>query len=347
MKNLSDYEMPPVLRDFLNYLQTIRGKSLNTVTVYFYDLRVFFRFLKKHKNLVDKNSYFDDININDIDVDLLKTVTLSDLYAFMSFVSNTRDNTAYARARKVASLKSFFNYSTNKAKILDYNPAAELESPKIVKRLPRYLNVAESKQLLSAVGGPHPERDYAIITLFLNCGLRLSELVGINLNNIRGNMLTVIGKGDKERSVPLNKACLQAIEAYVKVRPAVSRDRNALFISERKQRISKESVQKIVKKYIAEAGLDPQRYSTHKLRHTAATLMYKYGHVDIRTLQELLGHESIATTEIYTHLGKQQLKDAVDSNPLADFTRAGNEYEDEYDEYKENNEGFKDEKKDD
>lgn len=321
MKNLSDYEMPLVLRDFLNYLQTIKGKSINTITVYFYDLRVFFRFLKLHRKLEDSKTDFDKIEINDVDITLIKTVTLSDLYAFMSFVSNNRDNTAYARARKVASLKSFFNYTTNKAKLLDYNPANELESPKIIKRLPRYLNVSESKQLLSAVGGVYSERDFAIITLFLNCGLRLSELVGINLNNIRNNSLTVIGKGDKERGIPLNKACSQAIEAYMKVRLTSIRDRNALFISERKQRISKESVQKIVKKYITEAGLDPQRYSTHKLRHTAATLMYKYGNVDIRTLQELLGHESIATTEIYTHLDKQQLKDAVDSNPLSNFNR--------------------------
>jgi integrase/recombinase XerD len=321
MKNLSDYEMPLILRDFLNYLQTIKGKSFNTITVYFYDLRVFFRFLKLHRKLADSKAEFDKIEINDVDIALLETVTLSDLYAFMSFVSNSRDNTAYARARKVASLKSFFNYITNKAKLLDANPAAELESPKILKRLPRYLNINESKQLLSAVDGAYSERDFAILTLFLNCGIRLSELVGINLNNIKNNMLTVIGKGDKERSIPLNKACLQAIEAYMKVRPATSRDRNALFISKRKQRISKESVQKIVKKYIKEAGLDPQRYSTHKLRHTAATLMYKYGNVDIRTLQELLGHESIATTEIYTHLETQQLKDAVEKNPLSGFNR--------------------------
>lgn len=321
MKNISDYEMPFILRDFLNYLQTIKGKSINTVQVYFYDLRVFSRFLKIHRNLVDEKNEFDEIDICDVDITLIKSVTLSDLYAFMSFVSNSRNNTSHARARKVASLKSFFNYLTNKAKLLDYNPASELESPKILKRLPRYLNIEESKQLLSSVNGTYSERDYAIITLFLNCGMRLSELVGINLSNIKNNSLTVIGKGDKERSIPLNYACLKAIEAYMKVRPVDGvKDKNALFLSERKQRISKESVQKIVKKYIKEAGLDPQRYSTHKLRHTAATLMYKYGNVDIRALQALLGHESIATTEIYTHLDKQQLKDAVDSNPLSNYT---------------------------
>lgn len=332
MKNINEYELPPLLRDFLSYMQTIKGKSVNTVQVYFYDLRVFLRFMKLHRNLVDKKTEFADIQITDIDVPFIQTVTLSDLYAFMAYVSNDRDNSSYARARKVASLKSFFKYLTFKAKILDTNPAAELESPKILKRLPRYLNIEESKQLLNSVEGQFSERDYAIITIFLNCGLRLSELVGINLSNIKGTVLSVIGKGDKERSVPLNHACINALEDYMKVRPKNAvKDRNALFLSERRQRISKESVQKIVKKYIKSAGLDPERYSTHKLRHTAATLMYKYGNVDIRSLQELLGHESIATTQIYTHLDSNQLRNAVNSNPLADFSK-------ENDDDKENNE---------
>lgn len=322
MKNFNDYEMPPLLSDFLSYMQTIRGKSINTVQVYFYDLRVFLRFMKLHRNLVDKKMKFSDIEISDIDVPFIQSITLSDLYAFMAYVSNDRDNSSYARARKVASLKSFFKYLTYKAKLLDSNPAAELESPKILKRLPRYLNIEESKQLLNSVEGQFSERDYAIITLFLNCGLRLSELVGINLNNIKGTVLSVIGKGNKERSIPLNNACIKALEDYMKVRPKNAvKDRNALFLSERRQRISKESVQKIVKKYIKAAGLDPERYSTHKLRHTAATLMYKYGNVDIRSLQELLGHESISTTQIYTHLDSKQLRNAVNSNPLAEFSK--------------------------
>lgn len=322
MKNINDFEMFPVLQDFLSYMLTIKGKSQNTVQVYFYDLRVFFRFMKLHRNVTDKKTEFENITITDIDLAFIQSITLSDLYAFLAYVSNNRDNSSYARARKVASLKSFFKYLTLKAKLLDINPAAELESPKILKRLPRYLNVEESKQLLNSIDGQFSERDYAIITIFLNCGLRLSELVGINLNNIKGTSLNVIGKGDKERNVPLNQACIKALEAYMRVRPANGlKDRNALFISERKQRISKESVQKIVKKYIKAAGLDPDRYSTHKLRHTAATLMYKYGHVDIRSLQELLGHESISTTQIYTHLDSNQLKMAVESNPLADFNK--------------------------
>ncbi len=322
MKNINDYEMPPVLRDFLSYMQTIKGKSQNTVKVYFYDLRVFLRFMKLHRNCVDKDDDFKDIKIDDIDIPFLQTITLSDLYAFMAYVSNDRDNSSYARARKVASLKAFFKYLTHKAKVLDSNPAIELESPKILKRLPRYLNIEESKQLLNSVEGQFSTRDYAIITLFLNCGLRLSELVGINLNDVRETSLTVIGKGDKERSVPLNNACIKALRDYMDDRPRDAvKDRNALFLSARKQRISKESVQKIVKKYIKAAGLDTKRYSTHKLRHTAATLMYRYGNVDIRALQELLGHESISTTQIYTHLDSKQLKNAVDSNPLADFDK--------------------------
>ncbi len=322
MKNINDFEMFPVLRDFLSYMQTIKAKSPNTVKVYFYDLRVFFRFMKLHRNLCDKNIEFSNITITDIDLDLIGSITLSDLYAFLAYVSNDRDNSSYARARKVASLKSFFKYITLKAKLIDSNPATELESPKILKRLPRYLNVDESKKLLNSIEGQFSERDYAIITIFLNCGLRLSELVGINLNNIKGNSINVIGKGDKERNVPMNQACIKALEAYMKVRPANGlKDRNALFISERRQRISRESVQKIVKKYIKAAGLDPERYSTHKLRHTAATLMYKYGNVDIRSLQELLGHESISTTQIYTHLDSKQLRTAVESNPLADFSK--------------------------
>ncbi|HOJ12105.1 MAG TPA: tyrosine recombinase XerC [Clostridiales bacterium] len=310
----------PVIRDFLNYMGTIKGKSKNTIKEYYYDLRTFFRFMKQYKNIVNPNTEFDSINIDDIDIDFIKTITLSDLYEFMSFLSRERDNASNSRARKVASIKSFFNYLANKAKLLEYNPASELESPKVMKRLPKYLNVDESKKLLEVIDGKHRERDYAIITLFLNCGLRLSELVNININNIKEDTLTVIGKGNKERTIYLNNACISAINSYMQVRPVDSvKDKNALFLSERKQRISNKTVQHIVKKYILMSGLDPERYSAHKLRHTAATLMYKYGKVDIRALQQILGHESVATTEIYTHVDNTQLRNAVDSNPLAEI----------------------------
>lgn len=322
---MEDYteSIPPFLNDFFIYLETIKGKSPNTVKSYFYDLRVFFRFLKIHKKYIPSDVDFNSIVISDISVEQLNTVTLTDLYSYLSFISRSRENIASSRARKVASLKSLFNYLFSKLKILNTNPAAELESPKILKSLPRYLNINESKSLLSSINGKFFARDYAMITLFLNCGMRLSELVSIDLDDISNNQLTIIGKGNKERVIPLNPACLDAIAEYLKVRPVNGvKDRKAMFISSRKQRISNNMVHHLVKKYIREAGLDPRRYSAHKLRHTAATLMYKHGHVDIRALQELLGHESIATTEIYTHLDKQQLRDAVDSNPLSDF-RAG------------------------
>lgn len=313
-------DAPVIVKDFLSYMETIQGKSQKTTKEYYYDLRMFLRFIKVHKNLIPAGTDFEKIDITDISVDVLRSVTLSDLYAFMSYVSRNRDNNSNSRARKVASLKSFFNYLHKKARLIHENPASELESPKAMKRLPKYLNVEESKKLLSAVDGEHRQRDYAILTLFLNCGLRLSELVSININKIKDNTLTVVGKGNKERTIYLNKACIKAIEAYLRVRPADNvKDKNALFLSERKQRISNKTVQYIVKKYITASGLDPERYSTHKLRHTAATLMYKHGNVDIRALQEILGHQSISTTEIYTHVDNEQLQSAVDSNPLAEF----------------------------
>ncbi|MFZ5987879.1 MAG: tyrosine recombinase XerC [Bacillota bacterium] len=313
-------EAPFIVKDFLSYMETIKGKSKNTAHEYYYDLRLFLRFIKIYKGLEDSKKDFEQIHISDVNIDLIKEISLSDLYSYMSFLSRERDNSSSSRARKVASIKSFFNYLTNKAKLLEYNPASELESPKILKRLPKYLNIEESKKLLGSIDGEHRERDFAIITLFLNCGLRLSELVNINLNRIKNDTLTVIGKGDKERTIYLNTACIKAIEAYLRVRPVDGvKDRNALFLSERKQRISNKTVQHIVKKYIRASGLDPERYSTHKLRHTAATLMYKHGKVDIRALQEILGHESISTTEIYTHVDSQQLKNAVESNPLSEY----------------------------
>jgi len=314
---------PPLLTDFLSYMETIKGKSKETVQVYFYDLRLFFRFLLTRYNEVNEHTEFDDIDISRFNESHLRRVALGDLYAFLSFLSRERSNSSYARARKVAALKSFFNYEMTKAKAIDANPAAELESPKIVKRLPSYLNIEESRRLLKTADeteSSQRERNYAMLTLFLNCGMRLSELVGINISNIKGDSLTVIGKGDKERAVYLNAACRHAVEQYMKVRPKERvRDKNALFLSKRGQRISKNMVQRIVKQSLGLAGIDTDKYSTHKLRHTAATLMYQHGHVDIRALQEILGHESVATTEIYTHLDAKQLKEAADSNPLSDF----------------------------
>lgn len=311
-------DMPDIAVEFLNYMFIIKAKSQKTIQEYYYDLRTFFRYIKLIRKSGFKDDDFDSIDVRDITLVDIKNIDLADLYSFMSFRSRVRKNTAITRARKVASLKSFYKYLFIKMKLIEYNPAAELDTPKIVRRLPKYLNIDESVHLLESVDGKNAARDYAILVLFMNCGLRLSELVGININSIRGDTLTVIGKGDKERTIYLNKACLEAVKAYMEIRPVDGvKDKKALFISERKLRISPKTVQYMVKKYIGAAGLDTAKYSTHKLRHTAATLMYKHGHVDIRALQAILGHVSIATTEIYTHIDDDQLRKAVESNPLS------------------------------
>lgn len=315
--------LPIILEDFLNYIETIKGKSENTAKEYFFDLRTLFRFLKIRYKLVDKNTPFDEIDISDVDEQLIKRVNLQDLYAFISYVDKERNNKNYAKARKVASIRSFFKFLHSKLRIIDYNPALDLESPKTRTRHPVYLSLEEAESLLDSIDGPFKERDYAIITLFLNCGLRLSELVSIDIDKIKGDILTVVGKGDKERTIYLNEACINAINEYLSVRPTEGvKTPNALFLSNRKSRISNKTVQYLVKKYLKDAGLDIEMYSTHKLRHTAATLMYKYGNVDIRALQQILGHENVSTTQIYTHLDDDRLRKAVKSNPLSKKNRS-------------------------
>ncbi|NLU52638.1 MAG: tyrosine recombinase XerC [Clostridiaceae bacterium] len=316
-------DLPDIVVEFLNYMLTIKNKSSKTVSEYYYDLRTFLRYIKVVKHNADETK-FDELPVIDVTIDDIKSIDLSDLYSFMAYISRERNNSAVTRARKVACLKSFYKYLYTKVKLIDSNPAAELDSPKIVKRLPKYLKLDESINLLKSVSGKkNVARDYAILVLFMNCGLRLSELVGINVNSIRGDTLTVIGKGNKERTVYLNEACQKAIADYMAERSKLKgiKDPKALFLSERKVRISPKTVQYLVKKYIKAAGLDADKYSPHKLRHTAATLMYKYGHVDIRALQEILGHESISTTEIYTHIDEDQLRNAVKNNPLSSIVK--------------------------
>ncbi len=314
----------PILQQFLGYLGTIKGKSSRTVDEYYLDLRTFFRFFKMDQNLVQPSDViFSDISIDDITLEQISSVTLSDVYRYMNFLQMERKNGAAARARKVSSLRTFFKYLTVTTGLLKENPILQLETPKIKKSLPKYLTLDQSKQLLEEPSGNFRERDFCIITLFLNCGIRLSDLVGINISDIHrtgdDRSMRVVGKGNKERVVYLNDACLQAVEAYLQVRPRnLKRDRDALFISKQNKRISNKTVQFLVKKYLREAGLE--QYSTHKLRHTAATLMYQYGHVDVRVLKEILGHENLATTEIYTHLSNKQMQEAIESNPLAEIS---------------------------
>lgn len=320
---------PEYLNSFLDYTMTILNKSPNTVKEYNYDLATFLKFIKIRFNLTQEDD-FSLITIKDIDINTIKKITLDDIHAFLSYLTTTYHSKAATRARKASSIRVFFNYLCAKANLIEQNPAQNLETPKLDKRLPKYLSLEDSKKLLNATQNEenrNMERDYAIITLFLNCGMRLSELVGININDIdfSENKMTVIGKGNKERTIYLNKACVRAIHEYLDVRPkdGIKTDklnsRKALFLSERRERISKRTVQHIVDKELTAAGLDTKKYSTHKLRHTAATLMYQYGNVDIRALQEVLGHESISTTEIYTHVANKQARDAIENNPLSDF----------------------------
>ena len=319
LEQIYDPKCPECLNDFFNYLSTIKGKSPNTIIGYKADLIMFFRFFKLYKRIVPSDMEFEDMDVSDIDKALLRRITLSDLFAFISFTENYRNNGNYARARKVAALKSFFKYIHGKIKLIEENPTLELESPKINKRNPVYLTLDESKSLLSSIAGTNKERDYCIITMFLNCGLRLSELCSIDISKIKGDTLTIIGKGNKERTVYLNNMCLKAMNQYLSKRNESSDkiiDKDALFISRNNRRINKRTVELLVKKYIASAGLDYDKYSPHKLRHTAATLMYKHGNVDIRSLQQILGHESISTTQIYTHVDDERLREAVKLNPL-------------------------------
>ncbi len=324
LKKLIDKEIPEHVTNFLNYLRTIRGTSENTIYNYKIELCLFFRFMKLYYGLSKKDDDFNDIYIGDIDIPFIEKIKLEDLFAFLSFAENYRGNGNYARARKVATLKSFFKYLSVKTKVLTTNPALELESPKIHGRNPVYLSLSESKSLLNVVDGENKDRDYCIIMLFLNCGLRLSELIGINISKIKDDTLSIIGKGDKERTVYLNDACLSAIDLYIPTRELKIKnirsdeDKDALFLSRKNKRISKRTVEVLVKKYIKLANLDSTKYTPHKLRHTAATLMYKYGNVDILSLQRILGHESVSTTQIYTHIDDDKLRQAVKSNPLND-----------------------------
>lgn len=315
--------LPQSVIDFLNYLETIKGKSPNTIKGYEIDLSMFFKFLKIYKGLVvDDSLEFHEIDIKDIDNVFLKSIKLTDIYAFLSFAEKQRNNGNYARARKVAAIKSYFKFLHGKAKIIDDNPTLDLEAPKMNKRHPIYLTLDESINLLSSLNenSKNYYRDYCILTLFLNCGMRLSELCGIKIDKIKGDTLTIIGKGNKERTVYLNDACIRAINNYLKVRDdskCTPEDKEYLLLSSRFKPINKRTVELLVKKHISNSGLTNEKYTPHKLRHTAATLMYKHGNVDIRSLQSILGHENIATTQIYTHVDEEILRDAVKSNPLS------------------------------
>ena len=326
MQRYTDY--PTILRDFLTYHETIKGQSQKTISEYYLDLRMFLRFIKLMRGDMPLNTRLDDIDIKDVDIEFIRSITTSDIFDFLSYLANDRvvnpDSPApeygissTARARKLSAIKSFYKYLTVRTKQLQENPVADLEYPKLRKSLPRYLTLEQSAALLKAVSGQNEKRDYAILMLFLNCGIRRSELVGLNLTDVYEDRIRVVGKGDKERIVYFGAACRKAIDAYLVERnQKVLTDNRALFGSRDGNRISVTAVHRLVKKALLQAGLDATQFSAHKLRHTAATMMLSGG-VDVKTVQEVLGHENLNTTQIYTHIENTELKVASEANPLS------------------------------
>lgn len=317
-------DCPLLLRDYLFYMETIRGRSARTVDGYYIDLRTFLRYIKAIKLLSirpQNDETFRQITIGDLTVEQICAVTLSDVYAYLNFCIDELGNQAAARARKVSSIRSFYKYIVSKTPYLEESPVKNLEVPSVKRAVPKYLTLEESLELLTSVQSKFTQRDFCMITLMLNCGMRVSELVGIDLEDIRDDTLKLLGKGNKERIVYLNDSCKMALEEYLKVRKVPEncsrKDASALFLSTRGTRLTTRRVEQIVEESMKQAGLDGMGYSPHKLRHTAATLMYQHGGVDVRVLQELLGHENLGTTEIYTHISNSQVQEAARRSPLS------------------------------
>ncbi len=322
------YDCPQILRDFLAYHENIKGQSQKTISEYYLDLRMFLRFIKLMRNDMPLDTRLEDIPIKDVDLNFIRGITTSEIFDFLSYLANDRTPNpdapapetgiaAAARARKLSAIKSFYKYLTVRTKQLQENPVADLEYPKLRKSLPRYLTMEQSAALLQSVSGQNEKRDYAILMLFLNCGIRRSELVGLNLTDVYEDRIRVVGKGNKERFVYFGSACRKAIDAYLPERnKKVLTDNRALFGSRDGNRISVTAVHRLVKKALLQAGLDSTQFSAHKLRHTAATMMLSGG-VDVKTVQEVLGHENLNTTQIYTHIENTELKIAAEANPLS------------------------------
>lgn len=332
MKKFAD--CPQILRDFLTYHENIKGQSPRTISEYYLDLRMFLRFIKLIRNDMPMNTPLEDIPIKDVDLEFIRQITTSEIFDFLSYLANDRplnpDSifTDYgiepaARSRKLSAIKSFYKYLTVRTKQLEENPVADLEYPKLRKSLPKYLTMSQAAALLQAVSGQNAKRDYAILMLFLNCGIRRSELVGLNLSDVYEDRIRVVGKGNKERIVYFGSSCHRAIESYIEERKKmVLTDNRALFGSRNGNRISVTAVHRLVEKALLKAGLDATQFSAHKLRHTAATMMLSGG-VDVKTVQEVLGHENLNTTQIYTHIENTELKLAAEANPLSklDFSK--------------------------
>ena len=328
---ISTGEFSAIVQEFAAYKTAIQGCSPRTVEEYLLDLRTFFRFLlcRQDTAVLNDPRKFSAVSVLPVDLEYLRGITPDDVYAFLIYVDSVRDNRSSAKARKLSAIKALFKYLVSKRGYLAVNPAANIDTPKKKKALPKYLTLEESVSLLETVSAdrdsPHRVRDYAILTLFLNCGMRVSELVGINLQDMDPQLrsLRVVGKGSKERIIYLNEACVSALTAYLSERLGPTCEHvtdKALFLSNRDARFSVQGVQHMVYKYLNAAGLGARRLSVHKLRHTAATLMYQSGAVDIRVLKDILGHEQLNTTQIYTHLTNRSMEEAMKHNPLAGLT---------------------------
>lgn len=319
---VEDFELlPDKVQEYLRiYLDVTKGKSHLTILEYASDLRIFFRYLAAKKAGLSPSELDPHFDLSFIDMPFIESITTSDIFRFLDYCNRELDNSNTTRARKISTLKGFFGYICTKMKYLEVNPMDPVEAPKKKKTLPKYLTLEQSIALLNSVDGEYKERDYCILIIFLNCGLRVAEMASLDIGDINFDEETMIvtGKGDKERKIYLNKSCIDAISAYLRVRPRDGViDRSALFLSRLKKRMGRQAIQNMVYKYLGKIGLDGAGYSVHKLRHTAATLMYQHGNVDVLVLKEMLGHENLATTEIYTHLLDKQLKEAAKSNPLS------------------------------
>lgn len=316
-------DCPYYLEDFLTNLKIIKDRSYRTEEAYYIDIRTFLRYLKMKHKAVSNNVDWTDISIDDVPIEWIENFSLNDAYVYLKFLKDDRKNETATRARKTSALKQFYIYLHKKAKLIDENPLQDLELPRIKNKLPVFMSLEESIKLLESIDSKHRERDYCIILLFLNCGMRLSELVGLDISDYsRDNKtLRVLGKGNKQRIVYLNDSCVEALNNYLDLyRPnKTAKDTNAIFLSANKTRIAKRRVQQIVEENLKRAGLSNLGITTHKLRHTAATLMYQYGDVDTLVLRDILGHKSIATTEIYTHLSDKNMREAANANPLSNI----------------------------
>lgn len=325
------FDCPPEMKEFLDYMLTIRGRSPRTVDGYYIELRSFLRYLKLSRGqLLDcipedqtLAELFSKTEIQDITLSMIASVTLSDVYAYLNFMSTEFLNSAASRARKVSALNGFYNYLSTRTTYLKENPIQNIDLPSKRKALPKYLSLEESVRLLECADSPDKTRDFCILTLFLNCGMRLSELVFLNVEDYMGDQLRLLGKGNKERIVYLNAPCRDALDAYLKESASIERRDRAIFVSSRGRRLTPRRVEQIVADRLRDAGLSQKGYTPHKLRHTAATLMYQYGSVDVRVLKEILGHSNLSTTEIYTHVSDKQMKNAADASPLARRSQSG------------------------